>query len=245
MFELSSHTKVAELQAHSKAMMKALMATGIFREGDDPDITIDELCLGYGLHPLMILRTLAQVQEEVVPVGVDVSELEGMTLTQIVEHIEKKHHKYLRETLPVIAELIRLVVGVHGKDDERLGEVQELFGKVAEDLEKHLLHEEEALFPMCRDMEIEGKINPTRCGDAVGGPIACMENDHAEMKEHLGQLGELTDNFTAPGHACTTYRAMIRLLVQFNQDMAEHIYKEDKVLFPGAVEAQAALKNAG
>jgi regulator of cell morphogenesis and NO signaling len=245
MLELTSHTKVTELQAKSPAMLEALMATGIFREGDNPDITIDELCMGFGLNPVIILRTLLRVQADEGPAAIDVSELDGMTLTQIVENIESLHHIYLRATMPMISQLIERVVGAHGDSDIRLGAVQELFTRLAEELENHMLHEEEALFPMCRDMEIEGKINPTRCGEAVGGPIACMENDHAAAKEELERLRELTDNFAAPTHACATYRKMLEKLEEFSQDMAVHIHKEDKVLFPGAIKAQAALREGG
>ena len=40
MFELSSETRVADLQIQSPAMMTALISTGIFQEGEDPDVTI-------------------------------------------------------------------------------------------------------------------------------------------------------------------------------------------------------------
>jgi len=43
-----------------------------------------------------------------------------------------------------------------GAGDDRLADVRELFGKMSTDLETHMLHEEEALFPMVRDMETVG-----------------------------------------------------------------------------------------
>lgn len=242
MFELSSETRVNELEAESPAMMQALKSTGIFRDGSNAELTIGELCWDYGLNPLIILNTLARAQAAESPSDIDVSELDGMTLTQVVEHIEATHHAYLRATLPVIGELLGRVVQAHGAHDERLMTLQTLFGKMSEDLENHMLHEEEALFPMVRDMELDGAIKPTRCGDAVGGPIACMENDHNLAREELGQLRELTDDYAVPKNACMTYRKMLEQLGGFARDMDVHIHKEDKVLFPGAVKAQAALR---
>lgn len=244
MFELSSETRVNELEAESPAMMQALKSTGIFRDGSNAELTIGELCWDYGLNPLIILNTLARAQAAESPSDIDVSELDGMTLTQVVEHIEATHHKYLRETLPVIGELVGRVVQAHGAHDERLMTLQTLIGKMSEDLENHMLHEEEALFPMVRDMELDGAIKPTRCGDAVGGPIACMENDHNLAREELGQLRELTDDYAVPKNACMTYRKMLEQLGGFARDMDVHIHKEDKVLFPGAVKAQAALRES-
>ena len=60
MFELSSETRVADLQTQSPAMMTALMSTGIFRQGDNPDLTIAELCWNFGLNPLILLNILAR-----------------------------------------------------------------------------------------------------------------------------------------------------------------------------------------
>ena len=222
MFELSSETKIDELQDQSPAMMAALMSTGIFREGDDPNTTIDELCWGFGLNPLIILQTLARAGAAEEPSDIDVSELDGMTLAQVVENIESLHHAYLRETLPVIGELIDRVSSVHGTSDDRLAEVRELFGKMSADLENHMLHEEEALFPMVRDMEKDGAIKPTRCGASVGGPIACMENEHQAAREELVRLRELTDDYAVPGNACMTYRKMLKQLGEFNQNMVVH-----------------------
>ena len=60
MFELSSETRITELEAESPAMMKALLSTGIFHEGDNPELTIDQLCWNFGLNPLIILNTLVR-----------------------------------------------------------------------------------------------------------------------------------------------------------------------------------------
>jgi regulator of cell morphogenesis and NO signaling len=242
MFELSSETRITELEAESAAMMEALISTGIFRNGDNPDVTIDELCWNFGLNPLILLNTLARVQATEAPSDVDISELDGLTLTQVVENIESSHHDYLRETLPVINELIDRVVNAHGANDDRLTDIQKLFGKLSADLENHLLHEEEALFPMVRDMEVDGAIKPTRCGETVGGPIACMENDHNAAREEIGQLRKLTDDYAVPEFACMTYRNMLEKLDQFEQNTIVHMHKEEEVLFPGALKAQAALR---
>jgi regulator of cell morphogenesis and NO signaling len=71
-----------------------------------------------------------------------------------------------------------------------------------------------------------------------------MENDHEDAKKELERLNELTDNFAVPGFACATYRKMLEQLSEFNQNMIVHIHKEDKVLFPGAIKTQAALRES-
>ena len=97
---------------------------------------------------------------------------------------------------------------------------------------------------MVRDMENDGDIKPTRCGSAVGGPIACMENDHENVLLELARLRELTDDYAAPENACMTYRKMLEQLGEFNESTVVHIHKEEKVLFPGALKTQRALNGS-
>jgi regulator of cell morphogenesis and NO signaling len=246
LLELTSETRIAEIQAESQAMMKALMSTGIFRAGDNPDVTIDGLCRNFGLDPLFIIGPLKKAWSTEVPSTIDISELDGMTLTQVVENIVVEHHAYLRETLPVIGALLERVVQAHGNSDSRLGELYELMDKMAADFESHMLHEEEALFPMVRDMEMDdGTIKPTRCGQAVAGPIMCMENDHNVVKEELLRVRKLTDDYAVPGFACMTYRNLLETLSQFDQNTVRHVHKEDEVLFPYALKAQKVLREGG
>lgn len=242
MFELSSQTRVAELQAESPAMLEALMSTGMFREGDDPNVTIDELCYGFGLNPVIILNVLAKVRATETPDQIDLSELDGLTLTGVVEHIESRHHDFLRDILPRVGNLLEQVVAAHGSAYPRLADVQALFMNMAGELERHMLHEEEALFPMVRDMDGPGKIGMTRCGDSVGGPIACMENEHTLTKEQLAVLRQLTDNYAPPAQADAPWRELNELLVEFDRNTVLHIEKEDRILFPGALKAQKALR---
>jgi len=221
-------------------MLAALKSSGMFREGDG-NVTLGELCMDFGLHPRIILDMLQRAGLKDPPPDIDISELEGLDLPEIVSHIETVHHQSMRQNLPVTVPALRQVVAAHVKHDERLLEVQALFEKMATDLEEHMLHEEEALFPMCRDMSQLGTIKATPCGDRVGGPIQCMKNDHDQVKEELSRLSELTDGFVAPAGADVRYVEVLHQLESFAEDLVLHIHKEDHLLFPRAVEMQATL----
>ncbi|WP_421658272.1 hypothetical protein [Leptothermofonsia sp. ETS-13] len=43
------------------------------------------------------------------------------------------------------------------------------------------------------------------------------------------------DEFTPPEWACNTYRALLDALATFEQDIHQHIHKENNVLFPRAI----------
>lgn len=242
MLVLDSQTRIAELAASGPAMMQALQRCGIFKPGDDASLTIGELCFSFGLNPAFLLQTLESAREKEQSVLPEVQALADLTLTHVVEHIERQHHDFLRDLLPGLAARLGEVHRLHGKSDARLEKVEFIFRQLADDLDKHLRHEEESLFRMIREMDAVGGISPTRCGSAVGGPIACMENEHDMTRDALVQLRELTDGYTAPGGSCGLYRDVIADLKRLDADMAVHMAKEDQVLFPRAIQAQRALR---
>lgn len=238
MLKITARTRVTELQAGPPALMRTLMSTGLFREGDDPNVMIGELCWTFGFNPGILVMMLegANVPEEVPPI--DITPYQQMPLLQLVEHIEQVHHVYLREALPRLTALTAAVAA--GFDDQRLAEIDKKMQQLAAELELHLRHEEEALFPMVRDLETNGAITPTRCGSAVGGPIACMETEHEQAAQTLRKMRELTDNYTAPDYAPPAWHELMAGLARFDRDMEEHMYKENKVLFPRALDVQSA-----
>lgn len=237
MLTLSSRSKVADLQNGPPAVMRTLVSTGIFRDGDNPEVTIGELCWNFGFNPGILLNMLqaANTQEDVPPI--DIAPFKAMSLLDLVEHIEDVHHRYLRENLPLLTELTREVATAH-PEDGRLAALKLEMQHMATELESHLAHEEEALFAMVRDLAIHTAVKPTRCGDAVGGPIACMETEHEAALASLKKMREYTEGYTAPAGADDLWQQMLAAVARFDQDMIEHMYKENKVLFPRALDAQ-------
>lgn len=243
MLKITARTKVSELQSAPPAVIRTLISTGIFREGDDPDVMLGQLCWTFGFNPGILLMMLeaVNVPEEIPPI--DVAPYEAMPLVDLVDHIEKVHHVYLRDALPRLCAMTS-AVAASSVGDERLADLDAEMQAIAAELDAHLNHEEESLFPMVRDIETKGTVTPTRCGSAVGGPIACMENEHEMAAQTLKRMRELTDSYSAPEHAGAEWREMLQALARFDQDMQEHMYKENKVLFPRALESQGESRAA-
>jgi len=230
--KLGAQTTIRELQDGPPALMQILRSSGIFRDGDDPALTINELCMSWGLSPGILLMMLAPANVAKAAPLLDIQPFMAMPLPDFVTHIEEVYHAGLRHQLP---RLQALAAGAAGSapDDPRVNELRTGIDQLAEELLAHLAHEEEALFPMIRGLA-DGTVVATRCGSAVGGPIACMENDHALAERALLRFRELTDDYTTPASACP----MLDLLRDFDRDLREHMYKENEALFPRAVEAQ-------
>jgi regulator of cell morphogenesis and NO signaling len=193
--------------------------------------TLAEACAKRGIDPQAFLKELETFAATEPAPEVD---LTALSLTELVEHIERLHHAYLHTELPRLEALVTKVARVHGDKEPRLAQVRALFLGLSAELATHLMKEEQVLFPMIRQLEASGTLTQFHCG-SVAHPIHRMEFEHDEAGTALAQLRQLTDNYTPPEWACNTYRALFDALAYFEQDMHQHVHKENNVLFPQVI----------
>jgi regulator of cell morphogenesis and NO signaling len=162
------------------------------------------------------------------------------SLTELADHIESTHHAYLKEELPRLDFMVHKVANRHGDHHAELVEVAHIFDAFKAELESHMMKEERILFPLCRQLEKASGPQSFHCG-SVQNPIAVMIREHDDAGDAMARMRKLTNDYTPPLDACGTYRAMFDGLKQIEQDMHRHVHKENSILFPKAVEAEAKL----
>jgi regulator of cell morphogenesis and NO signaling len=149
----------------------------------------------------------------------------GRPLADLVAHILQRYHAPLPAELSRLLELSERVVARHGGKDGRLAGVATCLRRLSEELLQHMHKEEIVLFPWI----LSGR------GRTAGGPIAVMQLEHEETGSLLSELGRLTDEFTAPAQACSSWRALCTGLGELAADLREHMALESNVLFPGVL----------
>jgi len=189
------------------------------------------------LNEKAILGVLAAFDAQAQPEEKDVSPL---GLGELADHIEQTHHAYLKTELPRLEFLANKVANRHGPDRPQLVELAQVFAAFKAKLESHMQKEEMILFPICRKLESSSAPQRFHCG-SVQNPIRVMVQEHDDAGDALKRMRELTDNYSVPEHACNTYRALFDSLEQLEYDMHRHVHKENSILFPRAVEAEAKL----
>jgi regulator of cell morphogenesis and NO signaling len=200
--------------------------------------TLDEACRLQGIDPQAFLAQLADYATTETVSEVNPS---ALSLSELADHIERIHHAYLHAELPRLDQMVTKVARVHGDKEPRLHQVKDIFLALSAELATHLMKEEQILFPMIRKLETSDTVPSFHCG-TIANPVRQMEFEHDEAGVVLAQLRQLTDDFTPPEWACNTYRALLDALLTFEQDMHQHIHKENNVLFPRgmAMEQQKA-----
>lgn len=197
--------------------------------------SLKQACAERGLDPQSVAATL-QAMAGAAGGRDDATDWNRATLTELCDHIEATHHRYLVEALPRLGALVDKVSGVHGAAYPRLLEVKQVFSVLRPELLSHLNKEEKVLFPLIRTLEAgNGAMQAS-----VSAPIRQMEAEHDDAGGGLSRLNELTNGYEPPPDACNSYRAMLAGLKELELDMHQHVHKENNILFPKAIQVEEA-----
>jgi regulator of cell morphogenesis and NO signaling len=164
-------------------------------------------------------------------------------LTELIDHIVRTHHGFVRRETPRIASLLTKVAAKHGLLHPEIHQIESLFTAIGQELSTHMLKEEQVLFPYVARMEqavLSGSPIPEAFFGSVKRPIANMVAEHDDAGVLLSQIRELSHGYTAPSGACPTFLALYRGLEEFERDLHQHIHLENNILFPRAVEMEQA-----
>lgn len=160
------------------------------------------------------------------------------SLTELADHIEQTHHVFMKTQLPRLAGLLDKTLQAHGdKHGDMLRRLQHSLLSLKNDIEMHLVKEEQILFPLIRQMEAfhagQGPIPDMHCG-TIGNPIRQMEHEHDAAGQFLAQMRRVTHDYALPDDACPTFTALFEGLDAMEKDLHEHIHLENNILFPEA-----------
>jgi regulator of cell morphogenesis and NO signaling len=129
-------------------------------------------------------------------------------------------------------------VSVHGINHPELLQVQDVFGELANELNVHLMKEEQILFPYVALMEEAAAANepaPPAMFGTVMNPVRMMMQEHDGAGDTLRKLHSITNDYALPADACVSYKTLYDALRGFEADLHQHIHLENNILFPRAV----------
>ncbi|MGA9450165.1 MAG: iron-sulfur cluster repair di-iron protein, partial [Verrucomicrobiia bacterium] len=195
-----------------------------------------EVCRTKNLDSTTVIAMLAALDA---PPETSPANPDEMTLAELCDHIEQFHHGYLREELPRLKFMTRKVTSVHGEREPRLVEVWHVFERFNEEMTTHTKKEEEAIFPVIRQLESANGGKAAAVAN-LKEAFAKLESEHDRAGAALVQLKVLTDGYNPPGWACNTFRALYDGLAKLEQNTHQHVHKENNVLFPRALAAVIA-----
>lgn len=203
--------------------------------------SIQEVAEKNKLDADLLLKEIEEIQHQNNSDNID---FKSWPLDLLADYIEKKHHRYVEERIPVLTQYLNKLCQVHGELHPELFEITEHFNASAGELAKHMKKEELVVFPAVRKMvqvkQTGGQMEPFHYG-TIQNPIHVMMQEHDNEGERFRQIEVLSGNYTSPADACTTYTVAFSLLKEFEEDLHNHIHLENNILFPKAAELEKQL----
>lgn len=201
-------------------------------------VSVEEACMKKGVNCEQLVNDLLAVNGN----SRDITGAKDWPLDKLINHIIDVHHTYVKENIPLILEYSNKVAKVHGdRHPETIGINRQIYALVDE-LMPHLTKEETVLFPyILKLLEVNAQPNPSF--GTVQNPIRVMMDEHDAAGEIMKSISELSSEYTPPADACATYRVLYQKLLEFENDLHQHIHLENNILFPRATETEQSFQN--
>jgi len=204
---------------------------------------LEEVAKKKALDPDALLKEIEAVNQQDRNDSIDFN---SWPLDLLADYIEKTHHRYVEEKIPVLRQYLNKLCQVHGGRHPELHEIAEQFKEASGALAMHMKKEELILFPAVRKMVAAALSRaplPVSHFGSVNSPIQQMMKEHHTEGERFRLIERLSNSYTPPADACSTYRVAFSLLREFEEDLHRHIHLENNILFPNSAALENQLKN--
>ncbi len=187
-------------------------------------------CHEKGLQPTEVITELESLASE----QNNTQRFNSWSVDFLTEYIVQQHHTYVRTMMPLILGHLQKVINAHGEKYPEIAEIQYRFEKLYPILINHLLEEEATVFPLIKVVALSRQLNLSEefIEKELETFLANLDEEHSEVGDTLKEIQTLSNNFTPPGGACTTFRVLYQELKAFQEDMFHHIHLENNILFP-------------
>ena len=158
-------------------------------------------------------------------------------VSELLEQLMNHHHPYTRAALAELFPLAVKVARAHGDRHPELAQLVSLLGRLRDDMDMHLMKEENILFPYIRQLAGSLAVAPPPFG-TIANPIRVMRAEHNTDRTILDQIVTVTHDFTLPPDACTSFSALYQGVRALVEDIVRHMDLENNHLFPLAIELE-------
>ncbi len=203
--------------------------------------TLDNACTEKGINPENVINEIEEInsssnQGEIKP--------DEWKLDFLIDYILNNHHSYVNRMLPVISAHTQKVASVHGENHPETKKIAEIFSAINSEMRHHMMKEEKILFPHINVLvktSNNGGIADKPYFGTIKNPIAMMEAEHQSAGDGMFDIKKLTNNYTPPADACTTYKITFQELKEFEEDLHKHVHLENNILFPKAIKLEEVI----
>jgi regulator of cell morphogenesis and NO signaling len=185
--------------------------------------TVEEVCSKYSVDlELLLLICNMLLNNDLVP---DKDQIERCPILQVVSFLQQSHQYYLQVALPKIHHLLDALTATcsdaHGKALNRF------FDEYWHEVEKHLAHEEQIVYPYIQQLLNQPK--------KTKFTIQQFKDKHANIEIKLTDLKNIIIKYIPDDNSDRLREELLLQLFTFEDDLNRHTLIEEKLLVPGVL----------
>jgi regulator of cell morphogenesis and NO signaling len=163
----------------------------------------------------------------------------------LTDYIVNIHHEYLRKALPEAKDYLLNLVQTQQNEFSYLTELFKVFSELSKDMFPHLQQEEVIIFPYIRQIShayYSKESYASLLVRTLRKPVEnVMQHEHESVNRFLLKMRQLTDFYTFPEDASISHRIAFLKLLEIDNDLVQHMYLENNILFPRAIALEKEL----
>lgn len=165
----------------------------------------------------------------------------------LINYLINIHHRYLKKSLPETQQILNEFAKEHIKKFPYLVELEKQFDLLAAQLLSSMKREEEVLFPYIRQIAYAHKHRESYAAlfvRTLRKPVEeTMFRGHETVSDIILSIRKLTNTYTTPENVCISHKVVIAKLKELDNDLMQHLYLEQSVLFPEAMTIEKEVLN--
>ena len=208
------------------------------------DESLNQACAELQLSVDQVLEKLADAEASAL--GAAPVDPASLPVGRLIQHIVRVHHQRVRQELPGLAEMAHKLAAKRGDRAPELKSVEALVEELRADLFSIFKKKNRFCFHSSLKWTRSSTVGSPpahACFGSVARPIFMMMQEHESAGHTMAELSRLTRGFEPPAWACATHIALFAGLRAFEIDLEQHVHLENDVLFPRAIEMEAAAES--
>lgn len=210
-------------------------------------ISLREICNTLGLNEELIIVEL-EMATIVLP-SISMNNANKWSLDFLVDYTINIHHLYLRQNLPLVATFLTRFRDKHPDRFQHIDQLIENMQTLTTLIHAHMEEEENIIFPYVKQIYNAKLHNQAYAGLLVRTLKKPVDNlsrtQQLGLKMKLAECRKITDNFSVPLDSCLHHHVTFAKLKDLDENLAQHLYLENEVIFPRAVALERDLLSRG
>jgi len=206
------------------------------------NLPLEQVCTSMNIDVTEIVEELERASTTI-QIGNDI-QFQDWEPSFLSEFIVQVHHQHLKNSFPIVRGYVQLFLDSHQSKYPDLKDLGELIDQLTMETTVAMKDEEEIYFPYIKRIA-HAFMRRESYGDllmrTLRKPLKIIGTRNDSIKQLLNKIRLITSDYVAPENSCVTHKVTFFNLNQLDTDIRQHLYLENDILIPKAMQIEKEL----